>query len=58
MRHLRSGGRFVLGSVLEDDEYNSGRQVGQGRIRIGMRKGAGNLICVLDLCQRSKQLRQ
>lgn len=26
MRHLRSGGRFVLGSVLEDDEYNSGRQ--------------------------------
>uniref|UniRef100_A0A1I7URD1 Nicotinamide N-methyltransferase-like n=2 Tax=Caenorhabditis tropicalis TaxID=1561998 RepID=A0A1I7URD1_9PELO len=26
MRNLRSGGRFVLGSVLEDDEYNSGRQ--------------------------------
>ncbi|ULT99256.1 hypothetical protein L3Y34_000532 [Caenorhabditis briggsae] len=26
MRHLRSGGRFVLGSVLEDNEYNSGRQ--------------------------------
>ncbi|CAL2035947.1 unnamed protein product [Caenorhabditis brenneri] len=26
MRNLRSGGRFVLGSVLEDDEYNSGTQ--------------------------------
>ncbi|CAI4230517.1 unnamed protein product [Auanema sp. JU1783] len=25
--HLRSGGRLVLGSVLEDDSYNSGKQV-------------------------------
>lgn len=27
MRKLRSGGRFVLGSVLDDDNYNSGRSV-------------------------------
>ncbi|PAV65432.1 hypothetical protein WR25_12525 [Diploscapter pachys] len=27
MNHLRPGGRFILGSVLEDDEYNSGRSV-------------------------------
>ncbi|CAJ0941396.1 unnamed protein product, partial [Mesorhabditis belari] len=25
-RHLRPGGKFVLGSVLEDEAYNSGRQ--------------------------------
>ena len=24
---LRSGGKFIIGSVLEDDEYNSGKQV-------------------------------
>ncbi|VDM59383.1 unnamed protein product [Angiostrongylus costaricensis] len=27
MKHLRSGGRFLLGSVLEDDAYNSGNHV-------------------------------
>ncbi|CAB3402084.1 unnamed protein product [Caenorhabditis bovis] len=26
MKHLRKGGRFVIGSVLEDDAYNSGTQ--------------------------------
>lgn len=24
---LRSGGKFIIGSVLEDDEYNSGKQL-------------------------------
>ncbi|KAK6743068.1 hypothetical protein RB195_010374 [Necator americanus] len=27
MKHLRSGGRIVLGSVLEDQSYNSGKDV-------------------------------
>ncbi|KHJ99428.1 hypothetical protein OESDEN_00571, partial [Oesophagostomum dentatum] len=27
LKHLRSGGRFVLGSVLEEDSYNSGKNV-------------------------------
>uniref|UniRef100_A0A8R1I4C9 Uncharacterized protein n=1 Tax=Caenorhabditis japonica TaxID=281687 RepID=A0A8R1I4C9_CAEJA len=26
MKHLRPGGRFIIGSVLEDNEYNSGTQ--------------------------------